>query len=195
MRRFALWAVVLPLLLAGTEAAHALAYRIVYPVASVRWQVLAASGHGYLGYAPLAFGVGTAILFAGLASTAVDAACRRPVRPLPAWAFATLPVVGFAVQEFMERLLASDAVPWWTFAQPTFRVGVLLQLPFALVAYVAARVLLRVGRELGRTVAGRAPHVAVAAAPAMRRPVAAELPRSSVLPRGWSERGPPPLPA
>ena len=148
MRRVALWAVVLPLLLAGTEVAHALAYRIVYPVASVRWRVLAASGHGYMGYAPLVFGIGAAVVLAGLASTVVDTVRRRPPGSLPAWAFALLPGVAFTVQEFTERLLATNSLPWWMFEQPTFRIGLLLQLPFALVAYLVARVLLRVAERV-----------------------------------------------
>ena len=150
MRRVALWAVVLPLMLAGTEVAHALAYRIVYPIASVRWHVLATSGHGYMGYAPLVFGIASAALLAGLASIAVDIVRRRPSRTLPAWAFALLPVLGFTVQEFTERLLATNSLPWWMFEQPTFRVGVLLQLPFALAAYLVARFLLRVPERVAR---------------------------------------------
>ena len=191
MRRWTLWAVVVPLMLAGTEVAHALAYRIVYPIAAVRWHVLATSGHGYMGYAPLVFGVGSAVLLAGLASTVADTVRRRPARPLPAWTFALLPIAGFTVQEFTERLLATNALPWWMFEQPTFRVGLLLQLPFALLAYCVARVLLRVGRTIGRAIAGRFESLAVARAePALR--FGRVLPSSSsVLGGGWSVRGPP----
>ena len=159
VRRVALWAVVLPLLLAGTEVAHALAYRIVYPVASVRWRVLAASGHGYMGYAPLVFGIAGAVVLAGLASTVVDAVRRRPPRSLPAWAFASLPIVAFTVQEFTERLLATNSLPWWMFEQPTFRIGLLLQLPFALVAYLIARLLLRVAERVAAIFAQSPPVV------------------------------------
>jgi len=149
-----MWAVVLPLMLAGTEVAHALAYRIVYPIASVRWHVLATSGHGYMGYAPLVFGIASAVLLAGLASMVVDLVRRRPSRPLPAWAFASLPIVGFTVQEFTERLLATNSLPWWMFEQPTFRVGVLLQLPFALAGYLIARFLLRVAERVAEVFTG-----------------------------------------
>ena len=149
-----MWAVVLPLMLAGTEVAHALAYRIVYPIASVRWHVLATSGHGYMGYAPLVFGIASAVMLAGFASMVVDIARRRPSRPLPAWAFALLPILGFTVQEFTERLLATDSLPWWMFEQPTFRVGVLLQLPFALSGYLIARFLLRAAERVAEVFTG-----------------------------------------
>jgi len=193
MKRWALWALVVPLMVAGTEVAHALAYRIVYPVAAVRWHALSASGHGYMGYAPVVFGVGTAVMLVGFVSTIVDAVRRRPVRALPAWAFALLPLLGFTAQEFTERWLATGTLPWWMFEQPTFRVGLLLQLPFALLGYCAARLLLRVGRTLGRAIAGPFEPRAVAA-PAEPAAGFTDVlpPLASVLGGGWSVRGPPP---
>jgi hypothetical protein len=191
VKRLALWAVVVPLMLAGTEVAHALAYRIVYPIATVRWHVLATTGHGYMGYAPLLFGIGGAVVLAGFLATVVDAARRRPSRSLPAWAFALLPLVGYTIQEFAERLLATGVLPWWMFHQPTFRVGLLLQLPFSLLTYLAARLLLRVGRSIGRLIADRvAPPVLVGVLPSSR-PAEVVLRPLSLLRCGWGVRGPP----
>lgn len=191
MRRFALWLVALPLMLAGTECAHALAYRIVYPEASVRWQVLAQTGHGYLGWAPLVLGVAGAVIVAGVASSVVDATRRREFRPLPAWAFASLPLVGFLIQEFLERWLSAGALPWWMFEQPTFRVGMLLQLPFAALAYLAARLLLRASRALGRLLGvGELPAALLGLSPASP-PADRVVAPLSALCRGWSSRGPP----
>ena len=190
VRRLALWLISFPLMFAGTEVAHALAYRIVYPQASVRWRVLIQTGHSYLGWAPVALGLGAGLVVAGLASTVVDVARRRDSRPLPAWAFALLPVAGFVCQEFLERWLMGGGLPLWMFEQPTFRVGVALQLPFALLAYVAARVLLRVGRTVGQTLAGRQLPALVGALPAFR-PASNAVRRPSMLQRGWSVRGPP----
>jgi hypothetical protein len=191
MRRLGLWALVLPLMLAGTEVAHALAYRIVYPVASVRWHALAESGHGYLGYAPLVAGIGVAIVVAGVASTALDAIRRRPVRQLPAWAFGSLPLVGVTVQEFTERLIETRTLPWWMVEQPTFRVGLALQLPFALAAYVAARLLLRVGRAIGDAVARRLRRPAPVRAAQAHAPSATRFVPRAPFAGGWSVRGPP----
>ena len=39
--------------------------------------------------------------------------------------------------------------PWWMVQQPTFRVGLLLQLPVGLVVYLVARLLLRTARAIG----------------------------------------------
>lgn len=190
MKRAALWLVALPLMLAGTEVAHALAYRIVYPVAAVRWQVLAETGHGYLGLAPIAFGVGGAVVLAGVVSTAVDTVRRRELRPLPAWAFGLLPILGFTVQELVERLLTANALPWWMFEQPTFRVGLALQLPFALLAYVAARFLLRVGRAIGRIVGGNDARPLAFPAERLLRTID-DVVRPRSFAGGWSVRGPP----
>jgi hypothetical protein len=191
MRRVALWLVALPLILAGTECAHALAYRIVYPQASVRWQVLAETGHGYMGWAPLVLGIGSAVVLAGLASIVADTARRRAVRPLPAWAFGSLPLVAFFVQEFLERWFANGVLPWWLVEQPTFRIGLLLQLPFAVLAYLAARLLLRAGRALGRALGAAAPAELVLLLPAAARPAGRLLLPLPALGRGWSPRGPP----
>jgi len=191
VKRLAVWAVAFPSMLAGTLAAHAIAYRLVYPVASVRWHVLATSGHGYLGYAPLIFGISGAVVAAGLASTVADAVRGRTTQPLPAWAFALLPLVGFTIQEFAERSLASGTFAWWTVEQPTFRVGLLLQLPFALAAYVFARLVLRVGRTVGAVLARRTSARLWMPVAASIRPATATLLPLVALQRGWSVRGPP----
>ena len=128
---------------------------------------------------------------AGFVSIVLDAIRRRPMRSLPAWAFGLLPLAAFTLQEFTERLLATHALPWWMFVQPTYRVGLLLQLPFALLAYVAARLLLRVGRTIGTIIATPLSPPAVGGARPSLRPGALVLPRLSMLQRGWSVRGPP----
>ena len=64
-------------MLAGTECAHALAYRIVYPQTSVRWRVLIEAGHSYMGWAPVVLGLGAGVVAAGVASAVVDVVRRR----------------------------------------------------------------------------------------------------------------------
>ena len=74
------------------------------------------------------------------------------------------------------------------------RIGLLLQLPFALLAYAAARLLLRAGRVVGRLLADRAVPPAPAGLVPAARPAELVLPRSPALSLGWGVRGPP-LPA
>jgi len=148
VRRGLTWAITLPLVLGGTEAAHTLAYRLVYPQTHVR--VLLATGHAYLAWLPLALALAGALAVAALAAAATDAARGRPVGALPAWAFALLPALFFALQELLELSLRTGTFGWRAVLAPTFLPGLALQLPLALAAYLAAAVLLRTAVRLGR---------------------------------------------
>jgi hypothetical protein len=59
------------------------------------------------------------------------------------------------LQEVLELSLHTGSFGWRALAAPTFVPGLLLQLPFALAAYVAARLLLRAARAVGRALARR----------------------------------------
>jgi len=182
------------MVLFGTELAHALAYRIAYPQLDVRIRVLAETGHGYLGLAPEALGLGCALLLLGLVSDVVASVRRLPSHSLPPWAFGLLPVTAFSVQEFVERWIATSGVPWWMVLQPTFRIGVLLQLPFGLAAYLVARLLLRVARRVALAMR-KAGRPAVVRGERRRWSVRSVLPwRSSVPGAGHAGRAPPPPP-
>jgi len=153
-RRLAAWSVALPLMVAGSQVAHVFAYRLVYPQTQVRLHELLVSGHGYMGHVSLVFAVCGAIELIAFFAAVAGSLRRGAAAPVPAWAFGLLPPLGFAVQEFLERLLFGATFPWWMVLQPTFRVGLLLQIPFGLAAYLAARLLLRVADEVGRAFAG-----------------------------------------
>lgn len=192
MRRGFAWLVAVPLMLAGSQVAHVLAYRIVYPQARVRLHALIETGHGYMGALPLVLGVGGAIVALSFVASVADAARGRRVRALPAWAFALLPVLGFAIQEYLERWLAWGFLPWYAGLQPTFLVGIALQLPFGALAYLAARLLLRSAKRLGRRLA-RVSTPRIRLTPLLLLvPVERPLPPlASVLSRGLGRRGPP----
>jgi hypothetical protein len=151
VRRGLTWALTLPLLLGGIEAAHALAYRLVYPQLHAR--VLLATGHAYLAWLPLLLGVSGALALVALVAAGIDAAHGRSPRDLPAWAFAVVPPVAFVLQEVLELSLHLGTFGWRAVLAPTFLPGVALQLPLALLAYIAARLLLRTAERLGRALA------------------------------------------
>jgi hypothetical protein len=157
MRRGAVWLTAVPLMLGGSQLAHALAYRIAYPQAHVRVLHMLATGHSYFTRLPLVLAAAAACVLASLAVTAVDAARARPARALPAWAFALLPPLAFALQELLELSLHTGTFAWRAVLAPTFLPGLLLQLPCALLMYVAARLLLRVAERIGRALAARVP--------------------------------------
>jgi len=155
MRRRLTWLVAVPAMLVGSQAAHGLAYRLAFPDAQLRLHVLALTGHGYLARLPVALGVAGAAAGVGLGFAAWDAAHGRRVRELSPLAFALLPPLAFTLQELLELSLHTGRFGWQAFAAPTFVPGLALQLPFALLAYVAARLLLRAAVRLGRALAAR----------------------------------------
>jgi hypothetical protein len=189
MRRGLAWALTLPLVLLGTQAAHALAYDVVYPQAHGR--ILLATGHGYFTWLPLALALAGAVAFAALCATAADAARGRPARALPAWTFALLPPATFVLQELLELSLHTGTFNEQALLAPTFLPGLLLQLPLALVAYVAARLLLKTAERVGRALAKQR------ALPAFLQlliaPTAAPV-HARVVAAGCSSRGPPSAP-
>jgi hypothetical protein len=192
MRRSLAWLVSVPLMLAGSQAAHVLAYRWVYPDAHVRLAALVRSGHGYLSLLPFALGAACAVTVLSLLAGAADAARGRRARPLPAWAFALLPLVAFTVQEHLERWLYSGVVPWHEVAAPTFLPGLALQLPFGAAAYLVARLLLRVAERLGLALApAPPPRPKFSPLPGVAPASVPEPPRAPLISRGLAKRGPP----
>jgi hypothetical protein len=189
MRRGLAWALTLPLVLVGTQAAHALAYDLVYPQAHER--ILLATGHGYLTWLPLALALAGAVSLAALCVAAADAARGRPARALPAWGFALLPVVTFVMQELLELSLHTGTFNAHALVAPTFLPGLLLQVPLALAAYIAARLLLQTAERVGRALAQ--PRTLPTLVQLLTAPTAAPV-RVRAVVAGCSSRGPPPAP-
>jgi hypothetical protein len=144
-------------MLGGSQLAHAFAYRIAYPQAHVRVLHMLATGHSYFTRLPLVLAAAAACVLASLVVTVVDAARARPVRALPAWAFALLPPLAFALQELLELSLHTGTFAWRAALAPTFLPGLLLQLPCALLMYAAARLLLRAAERIGLALAHSVP--------------------------------------
>lgn len=178
-------------MLAGSQVAHVFAYQLVYPDAQVRWRALLSTGHGYFSYWPVVCGLVGAVVLVGFVAAGVDSARGRGPRPLPAWAFALLPLAGYAVQEFTERWLAGSSFPWWMVLQPTFRVGLALQLPFALLAFLVSRFLLRVAEQVVRLLGEVERPQRLRELPRWFA-LLAWPPRVAILAGGYAGRGPPP---
>jgi hypothetical protein len=142
------------------------------------------------------------VLFLGIfAATAIVAACARlllgraRVRragSVSPWLFFMLPPLAFATQELAERLLHAEALPFRAAFEPRFLLGLLLQLPFGLLALLVARALVRVVERIADGFARR-PRPRLAASAPSRPRQAVELPRIPALALGYAERGPPTL--
>jgi len=111
VRRGLTWLLVLPPIVVGSQLAHGIPYWWAYPVASLRITALASSGHGYLAYAPAALGFLGAVQALAFVVAVLDKARGRQVRKLPAWVFLFIPMLGFVLQEHIERFLTSGVFP------------------------------------------------------------------------------------
>jgi hypothetical protein len=174
-------------MLVGTEAAHAVAYRLVFPESSLRSSFLAATGHGYAAWLPVVLAAAAAVALVSAVAAAVDAVRGRRVRELGPVAFAVLPPLAFALQELLELSLHTGGVAWHAFAEPTFLPGLLLQLPFALAAFLAARLLLRAAVRIARALAHPRPARLASRLAALCDQIAPELQSD----RSLSPRAPP----
>lgn len=182
-------------MLLGSQLAHFLAFWLVYPQAQLRLRALLATGHGYMvdypGYLPLVVGACGAMELVAFVWLVAGSVRRAPRAPVPPGAFALMPVLAFSLQELLERWLAGASFPWQLVLEPTFRVGLLLQLPFAVVMYVLARLLLGVAEQVVSVVGRLRPPFAVLREQPVRRAGAVSLLRRSALASGHSGRGPP----
>jgi hypothetical protein len=173
----------LPLLGAGTQGAASLLDRFA-PSTYENAELFSRSNptHRLL---PVAVAVGAAVL--------VVAACRfattaSPHRRHPGWVFALLPPLVFTLQEHVEYVAAHGHMPWTLVANPVFLAGLLLQLPFAIVAYAAARLLLDAAVAI---VDRRRPQRASRRLPPVQRPGAAVSSSRLLLTARRRTRGPP----
>jgi hypothetical protein len=193
--RMAAGVIAIPLAVASWLGAHCLAYWLVSPGAEQRMGMHSEHGHAWLGYTPALALWGLAVVVAGLV-LCVGAGLRghRPSSP-PLRLFAILPTLGFVVQEHVERLIGSGSFPSGLLLEPTFLLGLALQLPFALAALLLTRALYAISFGLGRALAGSTPAIGRPLrngppSPPLR-PRSATLVSPSVLALGHGQRAPP----
>jgi hypothetical protein len=177
-------------MLGGLFAGHWLGYRLAIPDAHTRADALAHSGHGYLGDAPLALTTCVLVLIAAFVFRALVGFRGQPRRAAASPMLVLLSPAAFVVQEHVERLVHSGQMPWTAALQPSFLVGLALQLPFAVAALLIAWALDSVAHAVGRAMVTGPPHPLVplfVPLPAY----SATAPRPAGLARGYGERAPP----
>ena len=125
--------VVSPVAAAGVLAAHALAYRLTSTSTD--------PFHAYLEHAPQVLLV---LLLCGAVLGGFGTRRNAP----PAYAFPLVALATFVVQEHLERIVHGSGLPILV-TSPAFIVGLALQVPVALLAWVLARWLLDVVQETG----------------------------------------------
>ena len=189
MRQRLTWISLAPLMLGGLLAGHALGYRLAISDPHARADALAHSGHGYFNYVPFALSVCLGVLLAGLALQGISAFRGEPRRPATSPLIVLLPPVAFIVQELLERFVHGGHVPWTTVVQPSFLIGLALQLPFALAALLLAWALDSAARAIGDALASSRRPAFQILVPATVHSTTA--PRPAGLARGYGERAPP----
>ena len=142
----AAWLIALPLLVAGSLLGHQLAYLVV--AGHHAEALLADTGHGYLQQLPTGAVLGGVCLALGVCFATLDRIRGRRGKGVPAWAVGAIPLLGFSGQEHIERLIYEGSWPLQAALEPTFALGLALQVPFALGAYLVARLLVRAIVEL-----------------------------------------------
>jgi LPXTG-motif cell wall-anchored protein len=191
MRRRLPWLLALPVMAAGSLAAHSLSYLFVSARAAEGGaEASERASTGSASYLLLILGIlaATAFVAAGLLLVRRR---RRGVEVSP-WLFFVLPPLAFALQELAERLLHAEAFPFRAALEPRFLLGLLLQLPFGLLALLVARSLLRVVERLVCALA-RASTPRLQAAVSWSLLQGCDLPRIPALALGYPQRGPPAL--
>jgi hypothetical protein len=171
LERGRIWLVVLPLLAVGSEAAHELLG--LFAPTSYEGAELFAPGANARALLPLLIGVAALLVLGGLVMS--RAGHRRP--RLSRKAFAALPLVVFAVQEHVEYAIGHGGVDWTLVAHPAFVLGLALQFPFAVVAYLVSRLLFLLAEVVAARLVARRPvrldfrpfHACALGAPRSRR--------------------------
>lgn len=142
------WLLSLPLSAAGMVLAHELAWEL----GSHEHEAEAA--HGYLQYGAIFAALGAALVVVAATTQLVNGVTGAGVARAPsARTFAVVPVVGFMLQEHLEHIVAARELELTFFLSTPFLLGLALQLPFMVAAFVVARLILglvaRAVRALG----------------------------------------------
>ena len=147
------WLLSIALIGLGSVTAHSLGY-LAFARAGERGGEVAEGSHGLESHLPLLLAMLGAAVAVGVLSRIVSAARGRPAGDASVRWFVLLPPLGFALQEAIERVLHVESFPWNGMHEPAFLAALLLQIPFGIVAFVAALWLTRVAVGIGRLLAG-----------------------------------------
>ena len=193
MRRPLPWLLALPLIVAGSLGAHALAALLTAaPSTEHVGEVAERSSTGTAGHLVVFLGAAAAVAALGGASSVVSLLVRRERRRVSPHLFFWLPPAAYTLQELAERRLHAEAAPFQAVHDPRFLYGLAFQIPFGLAALGIARLLYRVGRRivaaLQRT---RRPAALRRPSNLARAPMETVLARIAVCALGYTQRGPP----
>lgn len=188
MVRLSTWLLTTPILVVGLFVGHEAGYRIAIPDSNTRAYALDLTHHGYFGLAPVVV-IPLVVIALFALGLRVRAARAGGLRAVPSSAFAALPPIAFVLLEASERLRGSEH-SLGTMASPEVVIGLALQLPFAVLALVVARLLGSLADIVGVALRPALPPVARTLL-ALIAPVTVDLPGVRVAALPYGTRGPP----
>jgi hypothetical protein len=186
-RRLLAWLSPLPLIAAGSLAAHGLVYRLAAPAGHDHGQPLSHTPITWYACAALCGAIALVALI-GIALVSVHRGVR--MRP-PYWLVLLVPPLGFAAQEQIGRVFHADALT--TLPEASFVFGLLIQLPVALLALWLVRLVLAAAIVAVRALRGSEPRRPTARITRQRPAWSVLVPSLPALALGYGERGPPAL--
>ena len=184
------WLLSIVLIALGSVTAHTLGY-LAFTGSGERGSEVGENSQGLAAHVPLVLAILVAGVAVGLLSRLVSAARRRSIGGASARWFFVLPPLGFAIQEAVERVMHVESFPGNGLHEPAFVAALLLQIPFGLIAYLAAIWLTRAAVRIGRMLAGRGPQLEVRAPAALRPAVVPRPRRHRVAAHDCLQRAPP----
>ena len=147
VRRLLAWLVALPLAAAGTLLTHSLFPAEAHTGAGHAHPGADTGVVGFLCSAPfLLSALGVFVVLVGIRMA--QAYRRRPDLSASAWPFALLVPLGFLFHHHLEHFVGGAPVPLSALVGSELLVGLVLQFPFALLAYLIVTALLRVADRL-----------------------------------------------
>ena len=188
------WLACLALMALGSVFAHALAYKLAAPAHGSHARMNHPHDSGVFPHVEVCLAVCGAVALLVLAASLLDRLRSTRALVAPLWVFALVPPLGFVLQEHLEHALQTGALPLTAFAEPTFALGLVLQIPFALAAFGLARALLALAQALVERLRTSPRLRVVSPEPRLLPARVAGLPLLSALASGHGQRAPP-LPA
>ncbi len=190
-RRLSAWLVAFPLMAAGTWLSHCYALSMVDPSTHAAAHHTGHTGRMFVFTAPFLYACLAVLAFALIYRAALSFRGHGTAH-ISALPFAVVPALGFFAHQHFEQLASSGSISLAALTAPAFLLGLMLQIPFGIVAFFVVRYLLRFADRLGVTLAElRKPRRAI---PAIRRPrqsLLAHTPRLAALARSAAPRAPP----
>jgi hypothetical protein len=144
---------------------------------------------GFFGAVPFFFSC-LALVALGLSVRSVQDLGARPGAGLSAWPLGVLAPAGFLLHQGFSHATGAGTIA--SLAGPAFLVGLALQIPLGLLAYLAARALLRAADRLGAALAARRSRTYPRRPRAARWALASSRPVVALVPTIGSPRAPPP---